>query len=211
MRSITKRLIGATLSLVLLSSCSSTSGDGEGDRTLMQSRGGEVRMLINHHKAGCQGLYYQTCLLTRESEQDSWSYFFGPIEDFEFEWGYQYELRVRVTEIDDPPEDASSRHYSLVEQVQKTKVDAGSSFEFSLMPALGFTERLSATEFQLGQEVDFTCDVPTCDSVASLLTQDMAMLVIFQHAMDTTGRLRLQRILCSDAPLQFHESCLARK
>lgn len=193
----TRWLTGLAIPLLLLSACSSVPGNGVEDR-----------ILIQHHKVGCQGEGYQTCLLTRDSDRDSWSYFYDHIEGFEFEWGYQYELRVLVTEVVDPPADASSLAYSLVELVRKVKVDVDSSFEFNLFPGQGFVERVSTTEFQLGQEVSFNCDVSTCDTVASLLTQEMAMVLKFQHADDTSGRLRLQEIRCSDTPIQFYQSCL---
>lgn len=181
--------------LMLLISCSSSS-----------SR--EERILINHHKEPCQGSAYQTCLLTRESEQQPWAYFYDSIENFDFEWGYQYQLRVRVTDVANPPADASSKHYSLIEQVQTLKVDEGTDFDLFLMPYESFTERLSATEFRLGQEITFHCELSTCDSVASLLSQEMAMVLSFQHANDATGRLRLQKILCSDSLPQFYDSCV---
>ena len=190
-------LTGLAIPLLLLSACSSVTGDGAEDR-----------ILIQHHKVACEGSFYQTCLLTRDSEQDSWTYFYDDIEEFEFEWGYQYELRVISTEVVNPPADASSRTYSLVELVRKVKVDEDSSFEFNLMPDSGFAERVSTTEFQLAREVNFSCDTSTCDTVASLLTQEMAMVLIFQHADDSSGRLRLQEISCSDTPTQFYESCL---
>ena len=196
MRRTPRLLSGLAVTLLFLSACSSVPGDAVEDR-----------FLIQHHKVGCEGEGIQTCMLTRRSEQDSWSNFYGGIEGFEYEWGYQYELRVQVTEVIDPPADASSRAYSMIEMVSKVEVDADSSFKFSLMPAEGFAERVSATEFQLGYEVNFNCDVSTCDTVSSLLTQEMAMVLQFQHADDATGRLRLQGILCSDTSPQFYESC----
>lgn len=181
--------------LMLLISCSSSSP-------------GEERILIHHHKVACQGSAYQTCLLTRESELEPWTYFYDAIENFDFKWGYQYQLRVRVTDVANPPADASSKHYSLIEQVQTIKVDEDTHFDLFLMPHESFTERLSATEFRLGQEITFHCELSTCDSVASLLSQEMAMVLGFQHANDATGRLRLHSILCSDALPQFYDSCV---
>ena len=167
-------------------------------------------MFIEHHKSSCQGVGYQTCLLTRESELSPWSYFYDEIEGFDYEWGFRYELRVLVTDVPNPPADASSLAYSLLEVVSKESVDADTAFEFPLFPFDGFSQRLSDTEFSLGHENSFTCDVSTCNTVDSLLTQELAMLLEFFHANEQSGPLRLQRVNCSDTPLQFYDSCLQR-
>lgn len=192
-----KWITGLAVTLLLLSACSSESGD-----IIVE------RMLIKHHKDGCQGLYYQTCLLTRPTEQDPWYFFYDNIENFEFEWGYNYELLVLVADVPDPPADASSLSYTMVQLLGKVKVAEDSYFDFSLMPDHSFSERVTDTEFRLGQEVSFNCDLSTCDAVQSLLSQQMAMLLSFQHANDSAGQLRLHAIACSDTPNEFYETCL---
>lgn len=202
-----RRIFSIAIPVLLVSACSSSPGDETVERMLVNDRDGEERLFVHHHKDGCQGEAFQTCLQTRKSVQDPWTNFYGSINGFEFEWGYQYELRVRVTDIANPLQDASSKDVSLIEQVQKIKVDENSFFDFYLIPIEGFAQRVSATEFYLGYEINFNCDVSTCDMVASLLTQDMAMILNFQHATDAAGTLRLQGILCSDTPPQFYQSC----
>ena len=168
----------------------------------------ERKMFIEHYKSSCQGVAYQTCLLTRESELSPWDYFYDGIEGFEYEWGYRYELRVLVVEVPDPPADASSLAYSLLEVLRKERVDVDTPFEFPLLPFDEFSQRLSDTEFSLGYENSFTCDLSTCDTVESLLTQQSGMVLEFIHANERSGPLRLQGVKCSDASLQFFESCL---
>lgn len=185
------------ISALSLAAC---AGGGSGE-----SR--ERTLFIDHYKVSCHGVVYQTCLLTRESEQSPYTYFYDGIKDLDFEWGYRYQIRVRVDDIVDPPADGSTLAYSLLEVIEKQAVDPDTLFQFALLPIDGFSRRLSETEFELAYEKRFDCDVSTCDSVDSLLTQDMAVLLEFRHALETSGPLRLQRVLCSDVASQFVETC----
>jgi hypothetical protein len=63
----------------------------------------------------------------RESESEEWTYFYAPIEGFEHQEGFRYELRVEVTNVADPPADSSSLRYRLVEVVKKEQVTSGSA------------------------------------------------------------------------------------
>ncbi|MEZ4801392.1 MAG: DUF4377 domain-containing protein [Gelidibacter sp.] len=69
----------------------------------------------------CSGVASQQCLQIKEKETDNWSNFHGNIEGFDFEEGYSYKIKVEVTEIKNPPADASSEKYSLLEILEKVK------------------------------------------------------------------------------------------
>ncbi|WP_455672369.1 DUF4377 domain-containing protein [Phocaeicola sp.] len=52
----------------------------------------------------------------------TWQYFsFGGIEGFQYERGYEYLIRVKKSEIEFPPADASSLRYELVSVLSKEK------------------------------------------------------------------------------------------
>ena len=79
----------------------------------------------------CVGVTLQQCMLVREDPNSDWENFYDTIDGFEFQSGYEYKLKVQVTEIKNPPADASSLKYSLVEILEKNieddsmKVDDG--------------------------------------------------------------------------------------
>ena len=79
-------------------------------------------LYVGAEQVDCVGSAPQKCLLIKENPNDDYTYFYSHIEGFEWEAGYEYELRVKVTENDNPPADASSLHYQLVEVVSKTPV-----------------------------------------------------------------------------------------
>lgn len=83
----------------------------------------------------CQGVGPMLCLQTRAVPEGDWQLFYNSIEGFTYEPGYQYELKVKKTDVANPPADASSLRYSLVEVVSKSAVEqtaqdlAGSSWK----------------------------------------------------------------------------------
>lgn len=62
------------------------------------------------------------CLQVKENPADNWSFFYSGIEGFDYEPGYEYVLKVKTEEIENPPADGSSTRFILQEQVSKTKM-----------------------------------------------------------------------------------------
>jgi len=184
--------------VIMLGAC--TNGEDQGN--LGQ------RMFIHHHKNECHGLYPTLCLLTRESELQPWSSHYDPIRGFTYEWGYDYELRVLVTEIPNPPADASSLDYVLLEIVQKNRVAAGTEFEFPSVWAPELIKRKTESEFELGYMDHFMCDAVNCETVASLLEQEMSLLLEFRFTDIPSDPIQLLRVSCSDTEASFRQTCL---
>ena len=65
------------------------------------------------------------CLQIRESQNAEWEPFYDQIAGFEWQEGMEYELRVRVIPVENPPADASSLRYELIEIVSQTSVTGG--------------------------------------------------------------------------------------
>lgn len=87
-----------------------------------------VRTLFVYDKrVDCEGAMPMRCLLVREREDDEWTYFYSTIEGFEYEESYRYELRVAVESVPNPPMDAPSRRYRLLEVVSKQPASQKSS------------------------------------------------------------------------------------
>lgn len=75
---------------------------------------------IDSYLVSCQVVAEQECMLVKPRPYSEWEFFYSEIEGFEFEAGYSYKVRLLVTQIDDPPADASSKKYKLLEIVEKT-------------------------------------------------------------------------------------------
>jgi len=79
-----------------------------------------VTLDIGPNLVDCVGIVPQKCMLVREEDEQDFTYFYDAIEGFDYEPGYNYKLRVRKTPIANPPMDASSIQWTLVEQLEKT-------------------------------------------------------------------------------------------
>lgn len=70
----------------------------------------------------CVGVAPQQCMQVREDPNADYGLFYNQIEGFTFEPGNEYELRVNVETIANPPADGSSLRYTLIEIVNQTPV-----------------------------------------------------------------------------------------
>lgn len=72
----------------------------------------------------CVGIGPQKCMMVKEYAESDWTYFYDKIKGFDFESGYNYKLQVTVTEVENPPADASSLNYELVSVISKAQTPA---------------------------------------------------------------------------------------
>ena len=84
--------------------------------------GEEKTLYVGPTQADCVGVAPQLCLLVKEEPDADYTYFYSSIDGFTFVPGYEYELRVQVTPVENAPADASSLQYTLVEVVDQTEV-----------------------------------------------------------------------------------------
>ena len=78
-----------------------------------------LTLFVGPERTECMTIIPTTCLQVRFSPEGSWENFSDPIEGFEFEPGFLYELRVRRIPIAHPPADGSSFRWILLELVSK--------------------------------------------------------------------------------------------
>ena len=116
-----KKNVSAALAVavVVLSAAACSDGTGEGGET---GPGVEKEVFVAHFVSDCVGVGPQKCLSVRESLEDDWTLRYDPIEGFEHEAGYDYRLIINETTISNPPADASSIRWTLVEEMEKTQV-----------------------------------------------------------------------------------------
>lgn len=71
------------------------------------------------YTAECVGEGVQECLVVRKEGEQDWTYFYSQIDGFSYEEGYWYRLLVSRRRVSDPPADASSFEYRLVEVLER--------------------------------------------------------------------------------------------
>ncbi|MCP4196097.1 MAG: META domain-containing protein [Proteobacteria bacterium] len=95
-----------------------------------------ITLFVGPEKVECIGEAPQECMLVKGNRDDEYTLFYDSIEGFEHEPGFEYELLVQVEEVENPPADASSFKYTLVDVVDKSAVDHGGPSSATLEGAL---------------------------------------------------------------------------
>lgn len=80
----------------------------------------EKTIFVGAEKVECEGVGPQECLLVKESVDGDWELFYDEIVGFTWEAGFEYELRIRVDQVENPPADGSSILWTLLDVVAKT-------------------------------------------------------------------------------------------
>lgn len=85
------------------------------------SDGAKERLTVASETRDCYGVGIRQCMLVKHNAAEPWTFFYGNIEGFEYEPGYEYVLEVKTEKVENPPADASSLKYSLVKIVSREK------------------------------------------------------------------------------------------
>ena len=83
------------------------------------------KIWIGPKMVDCVGVGPRTCLMVQHGEEidpAKWEFFYSSIIGFTYEAGYLYQLKYWTEEVEDPPADASSIKYFLLEIVSKEEV-----------------------------------------------------------------------------------------
>ncbi|MEM9954902.1 MAG: DUF4377 domain-containing protein [Chloroflexota bacterium] len=141
--------------------------------TVASAQNDDAETVILHvgpNTQSCVGVGPQDCLIVRFDDEDDLTFFYDNIEGFEFEQGFEYTLEVVVTEIDNPPADASSLQYELVEIVQQYPASLeGKVWELQSLYGDEIDDP-TRYQFTIGFEESFL--KADCNNVGTIITQD---------------------------------------
>ena len=93
------------------------------DKQPAQAKSEEITLYVGPELVDCVGVGPQKCMLVKTEPDGEYQYFYDQIQGFEYEEGYTYELLVEVDEVENPPADASSLSYTLIEVVDRQSAD----------------------------------------------------------------------------------------
>ena len=77
------------------------------------------QLIIADHKVNCTGAGSQECLLVKRNVSEEWQFFYGGIEGFDYEEGFEYIIEVKVYDVENPPADGSNKRYVLNRIISK--------------------------------------------------------------------------------------------
>jgi len=82
----------------------------------------EKTFFINPYLVDCVGVGPQKCMQVRENQNSEWQNFYDKIQGFIFVEGNSYQINVNIINVENPPADASSKKYELVEMIKQDSV-----------------------------------------------------------------------------------------
>jgi hypothetical protein len=78
-----------------------------------------TRLWIGPELVECEGVAPMMCMQVARSEGGEYEFFYDEIAGFDYREGTSYVIDVEITDVDDPPADASSLQYTLVEVIEE--------------------------------------------------------------------------------------------
>ena len=74
---------------------------------------------IHPQLVDCVGVGPMKCMLVRENTYSDWKFFYDKIQRFNFVPGNAYQVSVMITDVINPPADASSKKYELIKIISQ--------------------------------------------------------------------------------------------
>ena len=74
---------------------------------------------IHPQLVDCVGVGPMKCMQIRANLHSEWLNFYDKIHGFDFQQGVSYQVNVKITDVENPPADASSKKYELVEIIKQ--------------------------------------------------------------------------------------------
>lgn len=126
-------------------------------------------IFIDSHLVDCVGVGPQKCMLVRDNQYSEWSNFYDNIDGFTFVEGNTYQLSVKIINIENPPADASSLKYELLEIITKNPHSIPSwiktTAEFWINGDVSDQEFVNALQHLVKQEI---LTIPQSESIITL-------------------------------------------
>ena len=179
---------------------STTDPTGEPDGERIET------LWVGPQLTNCVGEAVQKCMLIKRTADGQAEYIYDAIEGFEHEVGTSYQIKVAVTDVEDPPADASSLSYRLVEVVEST-VEPDSAELDGTWTLLGFRDGDLFDAVPDDVDINATFDGASvngsagCNSFMGSFTVDDGVL--------TFGPLASTRMMCPPQVMEHEDRFLA--
>lgn len=187
-----------------------TDGTGATDET-DATEDGDVnesieRLWIGPELVDCIGEAPQKCMQIRRTEDGQVEWFYDQIEGFTHQIGTSYVIDVAVTDVENPPADASSLSYRLVEIIEETNISVSEVIDGTSWTLLGFRDGDMFDAISDDVEITINFDGENvngsagCNSYMGTFTADGAAM--------TFGPLGSTRMMCSPEVMTFEDRFL---
>ena len=112
-------IVALLVAAIALAACGSDEDATQTtDQSAEESTGETTRLWIKPDLVDCEGVAPQKCMEVAEDEAGPYELFYDSIEGYTHNDGTAAVLDVTIEDVEDPPADASSLRYTLVEIVE---------------------------------------------------------------------------------------------
>jgi hypothetical protein len=166
-------------------------------------------LLVQHHPAECQGEGLLLCLLVKEVGDQDYSFMYGGIQDFVYEWAFVYTIEVEEHRVENPPADGSSVHTVLRQVVSKQRVPLATQFDIILTSGNGRVVEVAPDHYRYLRSADFTCPADaSCTDLRAQIGAGARLGFRFEHPATPGAPLIVLRWdLCDTAHANQVFSC----
>ena len=143
--------------------------------------------------ATCTTLVERLCYQVRPTGTTKWTLLYENLDGLNYEWGRQYSLRVRVTELPgvggaDAP--SSTRTYQVLAVASSTQVPAATAFSLTTSwPASSLEKDANGRWTLLG--IPLVCTPTICQELDAAKSGGVRVQLNFDHMNSPTGPLDL--------------------
>jgi len=166
------------------------------------------RWLVSPHKVECEGFHLQQCFLMTSLEHNETRYFYNDIAEFDYQWGYKYEILISETQQESLMSDVFVQGYELIELNSQSDYQALDQFEYVARHGNKSLRKVATGTYALPGDQSVVCEPSVCESVDSAIVQDQAVLLSVQYGEQPGEPLQLVAVLCADARHAFNNTCL---
>lgn len=135
------------------------------------------------YKNSCIGMVQYLCSVSINENTGEPKNIHTWIESFDFIWGHNYQLKVEVTQLDNPPADGSSEKWLVKEVTSDIEDNVGQQYLIKSIWLLSntFTIDLETNQYKfLGKEFTCSSDVD-CDALVGINDTGGVVDVTFEY------------------------------
>ncbi|MDN3667801.1 DUF4377 domain-containing protein [Echinicola jeungdonensis] len=130
---------------------------------------------------------------SHQTEKDEWSEIpIDAIEGFDYELGYEHELRIRKEEVQEPSMERPYIKYTLLSEISKDKVSSSTSFTLPIKSLEYNPSELVSGDifsgFVLLNKIPIECTT-LCDDLEDEMEENNEVSGVFRHNFDGTIKL----------------------
>ncbi len=197
--------LAIAFSTALLLGCDSGKDNHDGNTVTT-----EEIIYIDHYKTHCTTGPNGLCLRSKTDGDDQWYSTNDGIQDFHYEWGHRYKVKVRKKAYTDREAPGDLADYFLLEVLEDNVVEPNTLFMLIVYErARTALSKVEENLYWYGGEKLVTCKSYDCSAIESFQDQDLEILIEATYQESVDDPLMITQVLCA-APggLTFDRDCL---